>query len=65
VTDGVRVIRVSAGHPSMQQITATGCTVTAVIAAFLAAGPGDQLMATAHALCIYGVQTLVHMIVFA
>lgn len=54
VTDGQRVVRVSAGHPGMQQITATGCTVTAVIAAFLAADPADPLMAAAHALCIYG-----------
>jgi hydroxyethylthiazole kinase len=54
VTDGKRVVRVSTGHPGMQQITATGCTVTAVIAAFLAADMADPLMAAAYALCIYG-----------
>ena len=56
VTDGRRVVRVCAGHPNMQQITATGCTVTAVIAAFLAADQADPLLAAAHALCIYGAQ---------
>lgn len=54
VTDGRRVIRVSTGHPGMQLIIATGCTVTALITAFLAANPPDLLMAAAHALCIYG-----------
>ncbi len=38
----------------MQAITATGCTLTAVMAAFLAAGARDVPLAMAHALSIYG-----------
>ena len=38
----------------MQQITATGCSLTAVLAAFLAADAPDPLLASAHALAIYG-----------
>lgn len=54
ITDGERVIRVTTGHPAMQQITATGCTLTAVMAAFLASEPPDSMLAAAHAMCIYG-----------
>lgn len=54
VTDGRRVLRVSSGHPTMQLITATGCTLTAVMAAFLAADAPDPLLAAAHAMAIYG-----------
>ena len=35
VTDGTRVIKVSNGHPVLKMITAAGCTLTAVIAAFV------------------------------
>jgi len=53
-TDGQRVLRVSNGHPTMQLITATGCTLTAVMAAFLATNAPDPLLAAAHAMAIYG-----------
>ncbi len=54
VTDARRVVRVATGHPTMQLITATGCTLTAVMAAFLAAEAPDPLLAVAHAMAIYG-----------
>jgi len=56
VTDGERVARVSNGVPMLTSITAAGCSVTAIIAAFVAvAPPGEALMATAYALSAFGV----------
>lgn len=55
VTDGERVLLVSNGVPLLQKITATGCSVTALIAAFLAVLPRKPLFATAYALCLFGV----------
>jgi hypothetical protein len=55
VTDGQMVLRVSNGVPMLRDITATGCTVTAVMAAFVAcAAPQQQVAAAAHALAVFG-----------
>lgn len=55
VTDGERVIGAHNGVPMMQRITATGCSVTALIAAFVAVDPVHAFEATASALSIFGV----------
>ncbi|KAE8668073.1 Hydroxyethylthiazole kinase [Hibiscus syriacus] len=55
VTDGNRVVGVRNGVPMMQKITATGCAVTALIAAFAAVDPSHALEATASALAVFGV----------
>lgn len=54
VTDGQQVISVHNGTPMLTFITATGCSVTALIAGFVAAAPQEPLLATAHALAIFG-----------
>nr|ADI46896.1 THI10f [Volvox carteri f. nagariensis] len=55
VTDGRRVVAVCNGHELLTLITAAGCSLTALIAAFLAAvPPPDHLLATAHALAVFG-----------
>lgn len=55
VTDGTTTLLVRNGHPLLQKVTATGCSVTALIAAFVAvAGPDRALEATAHALAYFG-----------
>ena len=48
------VLKVSNGHAMLQHITAAGCTVTALIAAFLTLLPNDLHMATAYALGLFG-----------
>ena len=53
VTDGKRVFRVFNGHEQMGNVTGTGCTATALIAAFMAVDT-DSLEATATALATYG-----------
>ena len=54
VTDGERVLFVGGGHPLMTKVTALGCALTGVIAAFVATGD-DPLVATSSALAVYGV----------
>ena len=46
--------RVEAGIPMLQRITASGCAVTAMIAAFVSCAPNDPLLAAAHALAVFG-----------
>lgn len=53
VTDGARALRVANGAPEMTRVTALGCSLTGIVAAFAAAG-GDRLEATAAALAYYG-----------
>ncbi|XXG67928.1 hypothetical protein AAC387_Pa06g1157 [Persea americana] len=55
ITDGQRVVGVCNGVAMMQRITATGCAVTALIAAFVAANPSNPFEATACSLSIFGV----------
>ena len=54
VTDGDREVRVSNGHPLLSRVTGTGCTVTALIGAFLAVEP-DGVSAAAAGLAYFGV----------
>jgi hydroxyethylthiazole kinase len=52
VTDGALAFRVANGHPLMPRVTALGCALNGVIAAFLAGQPA--LPATVAALAYYG-----------
>ena len=52
VTDGTRAARVSNGDPLMARVTALGCALTGVVAAFVAAG--EPFDATLAALAYYG-----------
>ncbi len=54
VTDGNRAARIRNGHPTMPLITALGCSLTGIVAAFVAAGD-DAFEATVAALAFYGV----------
>ena len=54
VTDGERVVRLANGHELMTRVTALGCALTAVVAAF-AAVEVDPFIATVAALATYGV----------
>ncbi|MBK5932547.1 hydroxyethylthiazole kinase [Rhodovulum imhoffii] len=52
VTDGTRAILVENGHPLMPKVTALGCALSALVAAFLVRQP--PLEATVAALAYYG-----------
>lgn len=52
--DGERSLILRNGHTMMSQITGTGCQLSALVAAFLAANPRNPLMATASAATCYG-----------
>ncbi|MFO7462151.1 MAG: hydroxyethylthiazole kinase [Desulfatiglandales bacterium] len=52
VTDGRRVYKVHNGHPMMGYMTGAGCTATAVIASFLAAGSETHQAAAAALSCL-------------
>ena len=52
--DGERSLILRNGHAMMSQITGTGCQLSALVAAFLAANPADPLLATASAAACYG-----------
>lgn len=54
VTDGERLVLLRNGSPLMAQVTAVGCALSAIVAAFLALTP-DRYAATAAAVAIYGV----------
>lgn len=54
ITDGEVVLSVENGHPMLQKVSATGCLVTALIAAFLSVTPGSPLLATSYAMAIFG-----------
>jgi hydroxyethylthiazole kinase len=54
VTDGERIVLLSNGSPLMGRVTALGCALSGVVAAFAALTP-DHFVATAAALCVYGV----------
>ncbi|GKV68488.1 hydroxyethylthiazole kinase [Sporosarcina sp. NCCP-2716] len=53
VTDGTHTIRVSGGHPAMTGVSGTGCLLSAVCAAFLAACTETPLETVASALAFY------------
>ena len=48
------MLRACNGVPLLQRVTATGCSVTALVAAFAAVCPGQPLEATAHAMAYFG-----------
>ncbi|MCW3478722.1 hydroxyethylthiazole kinase [Neisseriaceae bacterium JH1-16] len=48
VTDGQRVLAITAGDPLLTRVTGTGCSLSALVAAFLA-GADDRLTAVASA----------------
>ncbi|MEO0682276.1 MAG: hydroxyethylthiazole kinase [Pseudomonadota bacterium] len=52
VTDGARAVRIANGDPIMPRVTALGCALTGVVAAFAAVAPAFE--ATAAALAYYG-----------
>lgn len=54
VADGTRAFCIRNGHPMMSLITGTGCQLSAMTAAFVAANPGFALEATAAAVCAMG-----------
>lgn len=43
------------GHPMMSSITGTGCQLSALVAAYVTANPGNTLEATAAAVCLMGI----------
>ncbi|MNO18363.1 Hydroxyethylthiazole kinase [compost metagenome] len=55
ITDGSTTYVVSNGHPVLTKVTGTGCLLSAVVGAFLAASEGSWLEAAAEALSFYGV----------
>lgn len=54
VTDGVRTAECHNGDPMMAKVTATGCGLTCLIGAFVAA-TGDAYSGTVHAIAAYGI----------
>jgi hydroxyethylthiazole kinase len=54
VTDGERLILLQNGSPMMAKVTAVGCALSAIVAAFLSLTP-DAFAATASAIAIYGI----------
>ncbi len=54
ITDGERIVRLANGHVLMTRVTAVGCALSAVVAAFCALTE-DAFEATVSALAIYGV----------
>ena len=54
VTDGDRAFCIRNGHPMMASITGTGCQLSALTAAFIAANPDNTLEAAAAAVCAMG-----------
>jgi hydroxyethylthiazole kinase len=54
VTDGERVVRLANGSPLMTRVTALGCALTAVVAAFNGVAE-DPFEATVAALATYGI----------
>ena len=55
VADAERAFLIRNGRPEMGKITGTGCMLSAMTAAYLAANPQDPLTATAAAVCAMGV----------
>lgn len=53
LTDGQRAARIANGHPTMPLVTALGCSLTGIVAAF-AAGGADPFDASLAALAYFG-----------
>lgn len=54
VADANHAYVIHNGHPMMADVTGTGCQLSAITAAFVAASPDDALMATVAAVCAMG-----------
>jgi len=54
VADDKKAFVIRNGHADMSRITGTGCQLSALTAAFVAANPGNALTATAAAVCAMG-----------
>jgi hydroxyethylthiazole kinase len=54
VTDGKMGLRVEGGHQLMTTVTGTGCAVSVIVGAFLAADPEHPVTASAAALAFFG-----------
>ncbi|MBO4908641.1 MAG: hydroxyethylthiazole kinase [Lachnospiraceae bacterium] len=54
VTDGAKSFCIRNGHPMMSSVTGTGCQLSAITAAFVAANPGNVLEAAAAAVSAMG-----------
>ncbi len=54
VTDGKTTYCIRNGHPDMGKITGTGCQLSALTTAFLAANPENKVEAVAAAVCAMG-----------
>ncbi len=54
ITDGERTIELANGSPLMAKVTALGCALSGIVAAFAALSE-DRFVATAAAIAIYGV----------
>ena len=54
VTDGVVAYRVHNGHPMMRTVTGTGCQLSTLVGAYVAANPGERLRAALAAVCAMG-----------
>lgn len=53
VTDGDRAVRISGGSPLMPRVTALGCSLTALVGAFVAVAPGNPFEASVAALATF------------
>ena len=54
VSDGEKCYVIRNGRPEMGQITGTGCQLSGMLTAFVAANPDNQLEAAAAAVCMMG-----------
>ena len=54
VADKNKAFRIYNGHKDMSRVTGTGCQLSAMIAAYVTANPGDTLTAAAAAVCAMG-----------
>lgn len=55
VADADRAYCIYNGHPMMSDITGTGCQLSSLVAAYVAANPGRELDAVCAAVCAMGV----------
>lgn len=55
VADAKQAYCITNGHPMMSRVTGTGCMLSTMITAFLAANPDHPLVATAAAVCAMGI----------
>lgn len=55
ITDGERVMLCKNGHPMLQNITASGCTLNAIIGAFVSVAENNIYEASIEAISSYGI----------